>query len=497
MWVEMRTAGRVATACVALICFMTCVSSRAVAEDPLLKTASTQFPEFRKIVAPSDYSPRLAEAAELLKTARKEANGSLPMTGATVNVVFPESQAALAGVQEGDILIRFDDWMIWTAESLPRSQDHPQKCEYFAANSRRRKSFTAQPDLLGVKCSNHWRPDLVYLRSKSSNARWDADVHLAITSAAREPDLAETAWSYAIDKGYKPDGHAAASGIEIRFAQGRGDAAWDFASLASKADAAGEVEVHPLLMFRAAAANYQLREMLRLTERFPHVSPMNSTYVQLLMDLHLRRPEADRQLPPPHVLAESMHRDDLRPRLIPQRQTTATHRIAGLKRGEPLKVETESGFFQENAVSSSEPAPNVDVSFRFHWKPAPGDDKGYRKQSVFQLVDGRIDTRIELDHLQPKPALVGWSVAEELCELQFSSSRPNLTYTDRAVVPSDKEHTVRFVRVGGQAELFLDGGRQLYVPVDQTAGEPWLYFKTIGSTLVISDLRFDELIEKP
>ncbi|QDT52308.1 hypothetical protein Pan44_03170 [Caulifigura coniformis] len=496
MRIDRQAARQVATLFVALACFITSISGRAVAEDPFLKAATTEFPEFRKIVAPADYSARLSEAADSLKSARKDAAAPWPTAGVTVTTVFPESQAAIAGVQEGDIVIRFDDWTVWNAENFPRSPEQPQKCEYFSPTSRRRKSFTAQPGPLGVKCSNFWRPELGYLRGKSSNAKWDADVHLAITSAAHAPDLAETAWSYAIEKGYRPDSFAATSGIVICFAQGRSDAAWEFASLAGRAEATGDAEVHPLLLFRAAAANYQLREMLRLTERYPLVSPMNSTYVQLLMDLHLRRPAAERELPPPHVLAESMHRDDLRSRLIPQRQTTATHRIGGLKSGESLTVKTEPGFFQENAISSTEPTPNVDISFRFTWQPAPGDDKGYRKQTVFQLVDGRVDTRVELDHLNKKTALVGFSLAEELCELQFTSPMPNLTYADPAIA-RDQEHSLRIVRVGGQAELFLDGGRLLYVPVDPTAGEPWLFFRTIGSTLVIRDLKFDELIERP
>jgi len=476
---------------------MTFASSRVVAEDPLLRAATREFPEFRKIVAPADYATRLTDVAESLTAARKDASGLWPTTGATLNQVFPETQAAIAGVQEGDVLVRFDEWAIWTPESFPRSADQAQKCEFFSVGSRRRKSFTAQPGLLGVKCSEYWRPDLGYLRSKASNARWDADVYLAITTAAREPDLSETAWSYAIEKGYKPDAHAAASGIEIRFAQGRSEDAWDFASLASQADAAGEAEIHPQLLFRAAAANYQLREMLRLTERFPQVSPMSSAYVQLLMDLHLRRPEKERDLPPPHVLAESLHRDDLRSRLLPQRQTTAIRGIAGLKRGEDFKVPIEPAFFEENAISSNEPARNVDVSFRFTWQPAPGDDKGYRKQAVFQLVDGRIDPRIHLDHFERKTAYIGWTLAEELCELYFTSDVPNLTYTDRVIERGEKEHVVRLLRIGGQAELFVDGRRVLYMPVEETSGEPWLFFRTIGSTLVIRDLKFDELIEKP
>lgn len=200
---------------------------------------------------------------------------------------------------------------------------------------------------------------------------------------------------------------------------------------------------------------------------------------------------------PPHVLAERMARDNLLSKLIPQRHTTALHGIAGLKSGEPLKIALDPGFFQENAISSPAPAPDVDISFRFTWTPAPGDDKGYRKQSVFLLVDGRINTQVELDHYQQKPALVGWSIGEELCDLQFSAGSANLTYSDASVEWRDKEHLIRFVRVGGQAELFVDGSRLLYVPVDPNANEPWLFFKTIGSTLTISDLRFDELMEAP
>ncbi len=463
----------------------------------MLRAPIRDFPEFRRIVPLADYATKLAASSESLKVARKQASGSWPTTGAVVNYVFPGSQADVAGVQKGDILIRFDDWLIWTAENLPRAADYAQKCEFFSVSSGRQKSFTAQPGPLGVKNGNSWRPDLAYLRSGSSDPRWDADVYLAIITAAREPDLAETAWSYAVEKGYKPDAHAAASGIEIRFAQGRGADAWEFASLASQTDAAGDTIAHPILLMRAAVANYQLRELLRLTERYPQASAMSAEYAQALMDLHLRRPASDREAAPPHVLAESMARDDLRSRLIPQRHTTALHGIANLKRGDALTVKTESGFFQENAVSPSAPAPNVDISFRFTWQPAPGDDKGYRKQAVFQLVDGRIDTRVELDHLQQKPALVGWSIAEELCELRFSSAAPNLTYADQSIERGDGEHALRFVRVGGQAELFVNGSRLLYVPVDQGANEPWLFFRTIGSTMEIRDLKFDELIETP
>jgi hypothetical protein len=69
----------------------------------------------------------------------------------------------------------------------------------------------------------------------------------------------------------------------------------------------------------------------------------------------------------------------------------------------------------------------------------------------------------------------------------FVFAAPGLKLTEQS------EHEIRMIRVGGQAELFLDGRRQIYLPVDESTTKLGLELKVIGAKGIIQNITFEEL----
>lgn len=484
-----------ATVRIAVLVLIICGQAQAL--DPLERPAPQEFPAFRKLVEAKVYATRTSSILASMNEARSRAEAGWPRVGKEVLTVEPDSQAARLGLRPGDIVTQIDDIKLWSADAMPRSE-RQQQFEYFSPVTGETTTVSIEPGKLGLATTAYWRPEFSYLKGDTTNSKWDDAVYVGIVAAATDPDLAETAWSRAIEAGYVANADAAAAGAQIALSQGRVDVASDFAHFATNSDAGQEDVAHPLLLFRVATANYQLYEMLRIVVGTPQLTQIGAEELQSLIALHRRRPAEQRELPPPHVLAESMLREDLLPRLARQKTRVAGTMLPVLRRNETATLDATPGNYQEELLSALEPTPNVDVTFKYTWQPAPGDDGGFVKQFYAILQDGRRDADLPPEAVHENAHLIGWSHAERMAGLRFTSWGSTAFYVDPGIKNGpDVEHEVRLLRVGGQAELFVDGRRLMYIPVDDTASLVWLHLRSIGSKTVIRDFKIDELIEKP
>jgi hypothetical protein len=478
----------------ALLVVGLCATSECA--DPLKRPTPERMPEFRSVVSEADYSARAAKALEALAQAREQAAGHWPTAGVRLLKVEPNSPAASLGMKVGDVIVRFGDLKVWNPQIVPRFRHREFTCEFFSAESGQLRTVTIPPGAMGVQFGWYWRPELVYLRGKSTKPKWDEDVFVAITSASRDADLAETAWNRALAKGYSVDGHAAASGTEICLSQGRTELAWDFAYFASRADQDGEIEVHPVLLFRAAVANYQLNELRRIAVAHRQAVGLSPEEVQGLIDLHQGRSAAEREMAPPSEKAASMYRDNLIPRLMAVRPGPNQPDLGELLHKRSMTSAASIAHFQKDVFVPVEPTPNVDLSFRFTWQPEPGDAQGFLKQFTVNLLMAP-DFNPSSEEFDFRPFAVGWGMGERALSLMLGPMATEVDYQDPGVQSGgDASHAIHIVKVGGQAEVFLDDRRLLYLPVEEDAAQAVLTLKSVGSKTVLTEFEFVELVEK-
>lgn len=467
-------------------------------DDPIVVKPPTEFPKFREVLKGDQYTARFQKALQSVGDIRQLETEATPIVGRRMLSVVPKGQVGQQGVKPRDVVTKLDDMILWTP-ILPRRQDANQTLEFFSLESKTTRQFEVEPGMLGFKTAEHWRPDLVYVRGKSRSPKWDNAALVGAAYAELDFDLAETCWYHAIAQGYVPDAHAAGAGIALALGQGRVSEALAFAACARQADATRGEVVHPLLFYRAAVANYDLDEAFRVAKQFAYAFEFPAEALQALIGLHNSRDEAERKLAPPSVLALKMKRVDLTAKLVAFDDGGDQTYLPVLRQGKEFALEADLGERGAVQVAPPDPTRNFDVTARFKGQLKPGDDQGFFKELSVCLVDTDPDGRFYDVDGRGNGTLLSCKLREgTTVSLAHSTIPTAFTYSDPSLkIDMKTEHEVRMIRVGGQAELFLNGHRVLYIPLESTNEQVCFEFKIVGAKGVLQKLTFEELIPAP
>lgn len=461
--------------------------------DPIEWNQPAQRPAFRSRLSGEEFTKRFESALDEIGSIDALVDSKLPPSGLRLTKVLPDSQAEALGLSVGDIVRRIDDQYLWTHyQSWPRTEE-PQQLHYVSRNGEAR-SVRIQPGRVGVNGLGVWKPELLYIRGKGRSEKWDRDVLVGIVKRWTDPELAETCWRRAIDAGYRRDYLSAMCGAAIALEQGRAEAAADFAFFARNEDRDNGQLVHPVLLYRVAIANYKIKAALEIAQRDATAIEVNHASLEMMISLHDRRTAAQRSLPPPSRRVESWYRDDLVPRVV---KIDGHNHIKQIRKRK-IHLKTPSGSFTRILFGLRDPARDVEMRLRFTIKPTDGQTTAFGK--IFQMSLVVRDPEKYRSDLGPSP---NWGLGVELeCpttwhmrhSVQFSrfSHHDERLHTDGKTV-----HDYRFIRVGGQGEIFRDGRRVLYTPINEEINGFDFYLKAVGVDVHIQDLQLVELIEKP
>ena len=467
-------------------------------KSPFDWTAPAAPPEFRELVTDEDYKARSEAVLRTFGDYEALAKSRTPAVGMRCFGIFPNTQAERAGMKVGDIATRLDQQVLWSS-TIPRTEER-QTLEYYSAAADRVLTTEIEPRAIGINPTPHWRPELLYLHGTTRSPKWDRDVLVGIVARERDPDLAETAWHRAVAAGYEPDEQSAMAGATIALAQNRPDAAADFAwpALQSERETRGGTFVHPILLYRVAAAAGKLREAARLIR--DHRAMFGDAAPEALLLLAERQESADEYAagtPPPSRRAESMYRDDLIPRSRGLNFYSIEDYLPAVRRGEPPVLESTTAHYRIFAFGCSEPTRDVDFRVRFTVKPYNQTNDRYSKQIMVRLE--ATDPGEQGDVPWSTQDLLEVGVNEHAAVQLSHSNLPTEVDFAHSGIAADGEQPIeiRCVRVGARAEAFLNGQRVLDVPVDPNIRQVSCVIQVVGSVAKLLSVEADELIERP
>jgi hypothetical protein len=103
----------------------------------------------------------------------------------------------------------------------------------------------------------------------------------------------------------------------------------------------------------------------------------------------------------------------------------------------------------------------------------------------------------DLDHAEP--TLIGHVELEVPSGFSLRNCEPgdDVFFPDPLVVADGKErNAIRFIRVGGQLEIFVNERRVLYQPILPDVMLQTIHFQVVGTTADVSEFTLDELIRR-
>ena len=174
---------------------------------------------FRKRLEESVFASRFAEARTRLAVSELKSDLRSPY-GKVVTSVHPDGKAAGLGIAPGDRIIRVSRNEIWH-QDVDWQEEERARALVWESQDGGENSEQIGPGKIGISAE----PDLVmhryYLHSGRRDGRWDDLVLVAVMMAWRDPALAETAMSRAIDQGYSADALSSAIGAMIALRENR------------------------------------------------------------------------------------------------------------------------------------------------------------------------------------------------------------------------------------------------------------------------------------
>lgn len=461
--------------------------------DPLVWSKPTQPPEFRERLSADDFQKRSRAVLDELGDLKKLELSQQPDHGIRIKQVTGGDQAASWNLQPGDILTKIDQFDLWGG-GIP-NKDSRRRVTFFSVADGKSRTVNAEAGPLGVFIGWHWRPELAFLHSKKNRqAKWDELVVVGSHSFEFDPDLAETAWFKAFKAGYPRDELANICGAMIALKQGRPEEAADFAYLAREAEPKQAKFVSPIALLRVMLANYKLDDAFELCQRFPQQLVDEPRLFRALADMHRGRSQADRLVEPPSRLAEKRYRDELLSRCFGRTRDTVDL-LPKLRERNGVTMQVRGDYFIPLELVPPETARDLELNLTYQALSAATGEYEANMQvglAVQDFEDGLNRARIN------SPALVALRVSTD-AELRLHhgySTQPTPLENSDSKATTPKSHHVRVVRIGGQAEIFFDGRRVLYQPVDPTATHVVGVVRIVGMHVKLESLEFHELLER-
>ena len=461
--------------------------------DPLVWFKPTRPPEFRERLSAEDFQKRSRAVLDELGDWKKLEQSPQPDHGIRIKQVSGDGQAASWNLQPGDILTKIDQFDLWGG-TMP-NQDSRRRVTFYSVADGRSRTVNAEAGPVGIFIGWHWRPELTFLHSKKNrHAKWDELVVVGSHSFEFDPDLAETAWFQALQAGYPRDELTNICGAMIALKQGRPEEAAEFAYLAREAEPKQPKFVSPIALLRVMLANYKLDDAFELCQRFPQQLVNEPRLFRALADVHRGRPQADRLREPPSRLAENRYRDELLSRCF-GRTRDSVDLLPKLRERNGVTIKVEGDHYRSLEFVPPETARDLELNLTFQSLSAATGE--FEANMQVGLAVPEFDDGVNLARPN-SPSLVALrcSADAELMLHHGYSMKPTPLENSDSKSATQKSHQVRVIRIGGQAEIFFDGRRVLYQPVDPMATHLVGLIRIVGMHVKLESLEFHELLER-
>jgi hypothetical protein len=468
--------------------------------DPLAEIAAKELPAFRKLLSDDTYVERSRQELAALGDLEELRSSAMPAFGAKVVRVDPGGAGERLGVAQGHILVRMNDKPVRWSE-FGGNVRLPGTLEFYDLETKSLRKLRFGPGSMGLAFSPVWRPEFAYLHRGPRQAKLDEHVVVGIVMRSRDPDLAETAWHRAVAAGYRPDFLSAQCGAEIALNQGRSEDSWQFALAAQRASTSPDETVSPVVLYRAAMANFQLRAAREVARQYPRTINTATETLTRLIDEYEARSNAQRLLPPPSEMAQGMYRDDLTPRLAVGDRTRFEGLFMDLQNGETVRLRPATDQYMQFVLFTPEAVGDFDFSVRLSLKVSDDREGRFPKFLQMGVFPGGPDDSDPSDRLT-FGGLHGllelqFNGVEPLMAVQHSEEATRYSFTYQQLrMDGRHEHALRLVRVQGRGEMFLDGKRLAYVPLGLDPQPLAFVIKAVGMSVDLNSTEIVELVEK-
>jgi hypothetical protein len=460
------------------------------ADDPLVWSPPSRKVQFRNLLTDAEYRRLSSPILSRLPRALKEAASQLPDHGLKLSGVFEPGALEAQGVTPNDVITKVDGEELWGRHS--GSREEPVRVQVYTASQDGFRELKATTQL-NHTCSIYRRPDLAYLRSQDRKAAWDADAFVGLVVAPSAPDLAETAWHRALAGGCPRNRLSEASGAELALAQGRPEAALDFWYEAEHSG--GSERLDPLLGYRVLIANYKLERARELARKHPKLFRNVADGLEALVALHRARPLQERAAPAPSVQARGRHRRDARGDLIGLSPVAENTFLSLLTNRDVFHASPASDHFELVDLQTLQGL--GDFELRLALTMAPADQ---RRASFVKLARLLLNGARKTDGPDRAEArLIGQVELEVPSGYSLRSCEPgdDVAFPDPLVTADGRvRDAIRFVRVGGQIEVFINQRRVLYQPILPDLLLHTIRFQVVGASVEVTEFTLDELIPR-
>jgi hypothetical protein len=394
------------------------------------------------------------------------------------------------GVNLNDVITAADGEDLWGRYTPP--SEKAVRARIYSTRQDRVREVQVTTDL-GFAFSIHRRPDLTYLRSRDRNAMWDRNVFVGLVAASSRPNLAETAWHRALAAGSPRNRRCLSSGAELALAQGRPEAALDFWYEAEHNG--GSEPLDPLLGYRVMIANYKLEQARDLARKHPKLLPNIADGLEALVTLHRARSREERAAPAPSIQARGMYHRDARGALIGLSPNAEDAFVELLTKRDVYHTSPASDHFTVINLQLAQGLGNFEL--RLVLTLAPTDKRRADYVKLARLNLSGVRKTDDPDHAEP--TLVGHTELEVPAGFSLRNCEPGdlVYFPDPLVVADGKErNAIRFLRVGGELEVFVNERRALYQPILSDAKLQRIQFQVVGASIDVSEFTLDELIPR-
>jgi hypothetical protein len=467
------------------------VSATADADDdPLVWRPPVSKATFRKLPSDADYQRFAAPVLSRLPQTRKEAATKLPDHGLKISGVFAPGALEAQGVTVNDVIAAADGEELWGRFS--QSTERPIRARIYSARQNRLRELQVTTDLR-FAFSIHRRPDLAYLRAKDRSSTWDNGAFVGSVAASSSPNLAETAWHRALAAGSPRNRLCLTSGAELALAQGRPEAALDFWYEAERSG--GSDPLDPLLGYRVMIANHKLEQARDLARKHPNLLPNIAEGLEALVALHRARSSQERAMPAPSVRARGMHRRDARGDLIGLSPTAEDTFLELLTKRDMFHTSPASDHFTLINLQLAHGLGDFELGLALTMAPSDKRRAGFVKLARLDLSGAR--KTVDPDHAEA--TLIGHVELEVPSGFSLRTCEPgdDVYLPDPLVIADGKQrNSIRFLRVGGQLEVFANERRVVYQPILSDVMLERIQFQVVGVSVDVSDFTLDELIPR-
>ncbi|MHC5538385.1 hypothetical protein ACYOEI_09165, partial [Singulisphaera rosea] len=174
-------------------------TANSSAADLLTWSAPKTTPQFREILDADTYRRLSTPFDDQLIKARKLARTKYPDHGLRIHGRQAPTTIEASGLGPEDVVIKAEGKELWGR--LAEYRRDPIRVQYYSVKADRIRDMR-----VAIAFQNAFeivrRPDLVYLRSKDQDPKWDRDVFIGLTATSTDPDLSETAWQHALAAGF-------------------------------------------------------------------------------------------------------------------------------------------------------------------------------------------------------------------------------------------------------------------------------------------------------